>query len=232
MDGHPLQSIGGSTAEALQGAEGQTHLVVLHHILGTAALAQLDGQKLVPAAQHLVDQLQADQHILVLGVLFLFQAALDRFHVGARHGSTANGGFVVDIVAAHGKVHRIEGLRLVDLVPHQPDGTHQVGHSMGLGEHILDLAAALDIPVRHLMLPHGFLPARLEAALGHLALTHGLHDIKGHLGLQPLAQQVQHDAVTAADDLCNGAGAAADQLVRVARPHVRTVGQTGDLDQL
>ena len=96
---------------------------------------------------------------------------------------------------------------------------------MGLGEHILDLAAALDVPVRHLVLPHGFLPAILEAALGYLALTHSLHDIKGHLGLQTLAQQVQHDAVTAANDLRNGAGAAADQLVRVAGPHIGAVGQ-------
>ena len=53
---------------------------------------------------------------------------------------------------------------------------------MGLGEHILDLAAALDVPVRHLVLPHGFLPAILETTLGYLALTHSLHDIKSHLG--------------------------------------------------
>ncbi|SCH49485.1 Uncharacterised protein [uncultured Faecalibacterium sp.] len=103
---------------------------------------------------------------------------------------------------------------------------------MGLGEHILDLAAALDVPVRHLVLPHGFLPAILETALGHLALAHSLHDIKGHLGFQPLAQQVQHDAVTAANDLRNGAGAAADQLVRVAGPHIGAMGQARDLDQL
>ena len=82
------------------------------------------------------------------------------------------------------------------------------------------------------MLPHGFLPAGLEAALGHLALTDRLHDIKGHLGLQPLAQQVEHDAVTAADDLRDGAGAAADQLVGVSGPDIGAVGQARDLDQL
>ena len=103
---------------------------------------------------------------------------------------------------------------------------------MGLGEHILDLAAGLDVPVRHLVLPHGFLPAGLEAALGHLAFTDRLHDIKGHLGLQPLAQQVEHDAVTAADNLRDGAGAAADQLIGVAGPDIGAVGQARDLDQL
>ena len=64
LDQIRAQSIGGSTAEALQGAEGQAHLVVLHHILGAAALAQLDGQKLVPAHQHFV-------HSRFIGIPFL-----------------------------------------------------------------------------------------------------------------------------------------------------------------
>ena len=152
--------------------------------------------------------------------------------MGAGHSRTAHSGLIVDIIAAHGEVNGIELCRAVELEPHQPDGAHQVGHSVGLGEHILDLAAGLDVPVRHLVLPHGFLPAGLEAALGHLALTDRLHDIKGHLGLQPLAQQVEHDAVTAADDLRDGAGAAADQLVGVAGPDIGAVGQARDLDQL
>ena len=73
------------------------------------------------------------------------------------------------------------------------------------------------------MLAHGFLPPGLEAALGDLALTHGLHDVERHLRLQSLAQQVQHDAVTAADDLRNRAGARADQFVGVAGPDVGAV---------
>ena len=121
---------------------------------------------------------------------------------------------------------------MVDLEPHQADGRHQVGYGVGLGEHILDLAAGFDIPVGHIMLTHGLLPPGLEAALGDLTLTHGLHDVEGHLRFQPLAQQIQHDTVTAADDLCDRAGARTDQLVRIAGPDVGAVGQARDLDQL
>ena len=71
-----------------------------------------------------------------------------------------------------------------------------------------------------------------KAALGHLALTDSLHDVEGHLRLEALAEQIEHDAVTAADDLRDGAGAAADELVGVAGPDVGAVGQARDLDQL
>ena len=43
VDGHLFQCIGGSTAKTLQRRERQTYLAVLHHILGAAALAQLNG---------------------------------------------------------------------------------------------------------------------------------------------------------------------------------------------
>ena len=94
------------------------------------------------------------------------------------HAHTANSCFIVDIRAANGKVHSIEDSRMVHLEPHQADGRHQVGNSVSLGEHILDLAAGFDVPIRHIMLLHGFFPAGLKAALGHLAFTHGLHNVK------------------------------------------------------
>ena len=103
---------------------------------------------------------------------------------------------------------------------------------MGFREHIFYLAAALDVPVRHIVLPHGLFPAGRKAALGHLALTDGLHNIEGHLRLEALAQQIEHDTVTAADDLRDGTGAAADELVGVAGPDVGAVGQARDLDKL
>ena len=96
---------------------------------------------------------------------------------------------------------------------------------MGFREHIFYLAAALDVPVRHIVLPHGLFPAGRKAALGHLALTDGFHNIEGHLRFEALAQQIEHDTVTAADDLRDGTGAAADELVGVARPDVGAVGQ-------
>ena len=232
LDGRFFQCVGGGTAQTLQRRERQTDFAVLHDVAGTAALAQFDGQELIAAHQHLVDELQRNEDVFVLGVFLFLQAALDLVHVGAGHCGTAHSGFVVDVVAAHCEVDRIKRLGTIDLEPHQPDGRHQIGHRMGFREHILDLPAGLDVPVRDFVFPHGFFPAGLEAALGHLALTDSLHDIEGHLRFQPLAEQVEHDAVTAADDLGDGAGAAADQLIGVVGPDVRAMGQAGDLDQL
>ena len=227
-----FQRIGSGTAKTLQGRERQPHLAVLHDITGAAALAQLDGQEFVAPHQHLVDQLERDQNVFVLGVLFLFQAALDLVHVGAGNGSAAYGGLIVDVVTADGEVHRVKRLGTINFEPHQPNGRHQVGDGVGLGEHILDLSAGFNIPVRDLVLPHGFLPAGLEAALCHLTFADGLHDIEGHLWFQPLAEQVKHNAVTAADDLRDGAGSVPDEFIGVVGPDVSAVRQAGDLDQL
>ena len=178
MDGSLFQRHSGSFAQAADGGKGQAHFAVLHHILAGIALAQLNGQELTAALQHFIDQLQADKGIivlsgtLILGDLFVIPQVL------LGHAHTANSCFIVDIRAANGKVHSIEDSRVVHLEPHQADGRHQVGNSVSLGEHILDLAAGFDVPIRHIMLLHGFFPAGLKAALGHLAFTHGLHNVK------------------------------------------------------
>ena len=227
-----FQRNGGGITQTADGCERQTHFAVLNHVLTGVASAQLDGQKLAAALQHFVFQLQADQRVIVLGGALVLGDLFVVAQVLLRHTDAAHGGLIVNIRAAHREVHRVEDGRVVDLEPHQADGRHQVGHGVGLGEHILDLAAGFNIPVGHIVLAHGLLPPGLEAALGDLALTHGLHDVERHLRLQSLAQQVQHDAVTAADDLRNRAGTRADQLVGVAGPDVGAVGQAGDLDQL
>ena len=102
---------------------------------------------------------------------------------------------------------------------------------MGLGEQIADLGQRLNVPVRYIVLHHSLLPALIEAALLHLALSHLLHDLEAHLRIKALGDQVQHNIVTAAHRFQNAGGAAEDQLPGVAHPHVRTVGEAGEPHQ-
>ena len=227
-----FQRHSGGIAQAADGRERQTDLAVLDHVLAGVAFTQFNGQKFAAALQHLVFQLQTDKGVIVLGGTLVFWDLLVVLQVLLCHADAANGGLVVDIRAAHREVHRVEDGRMVDLEPHQPDGRHQVGYGVGLGEHILDLAAGFDIPVGHVVLTHGFLPAGLKAPFGDLAFTHGLHNVKGHLRFQALSQQVQHDTVTAADNLRDGTCARTDKFVGVAGPDIGAVGQAGNLDKL
>src|SRR5699024_1077374 len=121
----------------------------------------------------------ADKGVVVFGGAFLFGNTLVVTQVFFGNPHAADGGLVVDIGAADGEVNCVEYSRMVDFEPHEPDGRHQVGHGVGFGEHILDLAARFNVPIRHIMLPHRFLPAGLEATLRDLPFTHGLHDIEG-----------------------------------------------------
>ena len=113
----------------------------------------------------------------------------------------------------------------MDLEPGDAEGHHHIGHRVGLGEEVADLGQGLDVPIGHIGLMHGVLPAVLEAALLDLALSHGLHDVKGHLRLDALLHEVEHDVVTAAHGGVNGGSAGDDEVSCVAQPHVRAVGE-------
>ena len=102
---------------------------------------------------------------------------------------------------------------------------------MRLGEHVLDLHAGVDVPLRHVVLTHGF-EMLLGEQLGGVALTDDLHDLERHTLVEPLVHEVGHDRVTGSDYVRNGAGAVVDELLRVAQPYVRAVRQTGDLQQV
>ena len=81
------------------------------------------------------------------------------------------------------------------------------------------------------MVAHGLLPALLEALFLHLALTDGLHDLEGHLGIEAHGDEVEHDVIAAAHRLQNGGRAADDELAGVAQPHIRAVGEAGQAHQ-
>ena len=117
------------------------------------------------------------------------------------------------------------------LEPGDTEGHHHIGHGVGLGEQIADFGQGADVPIGHVVLPHGLLPAVLEAALFHLALTDGLHDFEGHLGVKAHGNEIEHNVITAAHRLQNGGGAADDQLTGIAHPHVGAMAEAGQTHQ-
>ena len=83
---------------------------------------------------------------------------------------------------------------------------------MGLREHVFDLFAGPDIPVRHAVGCHLLLPLRLQA----LALSHPLHDGEGQSLLQAPADQVDHDVISGTDGSLNGCLSLLDQSLGIA----------------
>ena len=83
-----------------------------------------------------------------------------------------------------------------------PQSHHNVGCRMGLGEHVLDLSTGLDIPFWHIVFLHGcdVAVALFFRNLQPKALPHALHDRKGHLRIQSLVHEVNHDVVPTADN--------------------------------
>ena len=175
---------------------------------------------------HLQHKLEGRLGILVLGggVVHVFDFA-DLGPAGFRvhqHGGS------VKAVPAHGEVRGIVRQGIVHLEPGDAQGHGHVGHGVALGEHVLDLLAAVDEPGGHVMVQHGLLHLGLEA----LALADRLHGGEGQLRLHALVNEVVHDVVTAADAFVQLGGAGADDILGVAQPHVRAVAQAGDADQL
>ena len=174
----------------------------------------------------LIAHLQRGQQVLlysggVLVVFDLLDLPLHRVHAGTAV-------FRVKCLGPDGEKGRIERQWLMDLEPGDAEGHHDVGHGVGLGEQVADLGQRLNVPVRYIVLHHSLLPALVEAALLHLALSHLLHDLEAHFGVKALGDQVQHNIVTAAHRFQNAGGAAEDQFPGVAHPHVRTVGEAGE----
>ena len=102
---------------------------------------------------------------------------------------------------------------------------------MRFWEHIFDFQTAVNVPLRNIViLQH--LDALRRKGLGRFALTGILHDLERLFRLNALVQQIGHDAVTGPDDIRNGAGAVVDEILGVAQPYVRSVGQTGNLQKV
>ena len=99
---------------------------------------------------------------------------------------------------------------------------------MGLGEHILDLLAGPDIPVRHILFLHGRFKFRLQS----LSLTNALHNGKGQGTVHALIDQIDHNIITTADTVGNVSRSLQNQRLRIAKPYVRSVAEPRDPDQV
>ena len=99
---------------------------------------------------------------------------------------------------------------------------------MGFGEHIFDLLAGPDIPVRH---PVG-LHLRHPLGFQSLALSYTLHDGEGQSLVQPLGNQIDHNVVTGTDGCLNGCLSLLNQGLGISQPHIRAVGQAGNPHQV
>ena len=117
------------------------------------------------------------------------------------------------------------------LVPAETKGSDHIGSGMRLREHVFDLEAGINVPVRNAVVSHGLDMFIREQLLG-VAFTHDLHDLEGHLIRNALGDEVGHNAVTCSDNLRNGADAVGNQFLRVAEVNVGTVGQSGNLQQV
>ena len=89
-------------------------------------------------------------------------------------------------------------------------------------EHILDLQAAIDVPLRHIMIEKHLYYLGREL-LGSFSLSCPLHYLERHFRLYVLVEQIRHDTVTRSDNLGNRTGSVLDKVFRVAEPNVRTV---------
>ena len=221
--------LGGGLPQAPDGDEGGQQAVVGDLEGGGLGLVDVDGVEVEAPEIELVAHLQGDHQVLLHGggVLVVFDLADLPLH-GVEAGAAV---FRVKGLGPDGEEGGVKRQGLVDLEPGDAEGHHHIGHGVGLGEQVADLGQGVNVPLRHLVGPHGVLPPVLEAALFHLALSDGLHDLEAHLGVQAHVDQVEHDVVPAAHGFQNRGGAADDQVPGVAQPHVGAVGEAGQAHQ-
>ena len=114
------------------------------------------------------------------------------------------------------------------LKPCHAPAHHNVGGGVSLREHIFDLPAGADVPLRHAVGEHGLNPVVLQS----FSLTDGLHDGEGFLLIESHVNKVGHDIIPTTDGGGNLRLPGLDQRLGVAEPHVRSVGQTGNTHQI
>ena len=136
------------------------------------------------------------------------------------------------LLTAAVEIGRIKRQRVMYLEPRDAEGHHDIGRSVRLREEVFDLFAGFDVPFRHLMLAHLLHNAlRPRLALVDRALSDGLHEFEGTLLRQTALDEIEHDIVAAADGLIDRGRAAQDQVLRVAEPNIRAVGEAGKADE-
>ena len=124
--------------------------------------------------------------------------------------------------------------RIMDLAVGNAPCHHNIGCRVCFREHILDLFAGLDVPIRHIVICHVLFPLFPVGALSlcNRPLSNCLHDLEGLCRLYAHRDQIEHNIVSGTDRGRNGRHPAHDQILGIAQPHVGSVGQTGNTNQI
>ena len=99
---------------------------------------------------------------------------------------------------------------------------------MSAREHILDFFAAVDIPLRNIVLVHCILHLGLKS----LAFSDALHRFKRQRGFSAVCNEIVHNIVACAYNLHQRCGAVPHKILRIIKPHIRAVGKSGDTNKL
>ena len=163
----------------------------------------IQGHELIPSCIHFLDDPHVPQGILLLlgqGVYPLPVVCQMKFQLVPALAHKLIG----KAVGPDAEKSRIVSQWVEHLAVSHPPGHHHIGCRLGLGEHVLDFQAGLDIPFRHIVLTHLCHPLVLQP----LALSHTLHDGEGKPFLQPHLNQIDHNIIPAADGCLDGGLAA------------------------
>ena len=113
----------------------------------------------------------------------------------------------------------VELLRIVNLVPGHSEGHHHICHGMGSWEHILNLDAGIDIPLRHTVVFHDLQLLVLQRPV----LTNVLHYLEGGLVFDALENQIVHNVITGGNNLTHGGNSAPYIILCVVKPYIGAV---------
>ena len=140
----------------------------------------------------------------------------------------AHTGIVKVITGSDRKISRIIGFRIVDFEIGDTECHHYICRRMSLREHILDLLAGFNIPVRYICRLHiDDILIRQTFPFSNL-----FHNFERFLFLYPFVDEIDHDTVTSRNGLFQSDGAIFNQSLSIPQPYVRTVGQTGNTQQV
>ena len=132
------------------------------------------------------------------------------------------------------EICRIIGKRIIDLAVGNPVCHHDISCSMGFREHVFDPLTGPDIPFRHVMLQHIFFKLRpfLTFSFCNGSFTHTFHNREGFFTFNAFVDQISHDIITSTDCRGNGCLSFFNQGLCIVQPHICSMRQTGNTDQV
>ena len=222
-------------AQAVDGRKGRQDLTVADGELRRRRAVDIDVHEGKTAQAHFLGQFQRRIEVL-LDLRCALALGGDFLHGPFLPFQAVDHSRQLEGLGANREESAVVGQRLVDLIPGDAEGHHDVGHGVGPREEVADLMARVDEPLRDMagfQLP--FVVRRLLAQfielVDALALTDIFHDLETRLGLDAVLDEIVHDVVTRRDGFLQGNRARRNQVLGIVQPDVGAVGETGNADQ-